>query len=75
MNLAVFSQRTDPGKIIGKVADYILTHNAYGFVDTKTGQVYSNAKQLESPENIDFLSHFNGWKYSHGVLNMAMLDL
>lgn len=65
----------DPEKNLRKVADYILENNAYGFVNTETGEVFPDASCIKSPKNIDFLSIYNGWKYSHGVLNMAMLDL
>jgi rhamnogalacturonyl hydrolase YesR len=75
MNVSMLFAESNPEKLIRIVPDYILGHNAYGFVNTKTGEVFPDAGHLNSPENIDFLSHYNGWQYRHGVLNMAMLDL
>lgn len=65
----------EPEIIVRKVADYILEHSPHGFVNTKTGEVFPDAGYLNSSENISLLSNLNEWKYSNGVINMAMFDL
>ena len=75
IHLSAFTQGNNPQIVIENVVSYILNNNQYGFINKETGKTYSSSEELNSPENINIISPYNGWKYSHGVLNMAMLDL
>jgi unsaturated rhamnogalacturonyl hydrolase len=75
ITLSVNLKGSNPKRVIENVVGYILENNKYAFINTETGEIFTSVDQLQSPENINILSRYNGWKYSHGVLNMAMLDL
>ncbi|SFB81116.1 Rhamnogalacturonyl hydrolase YesR [Parapedobacter composti] len=60
--------------VVRRVADYLLSQAAFGFVD-EGGRVYAKASDI--PEGIEaaFQTSYGAWHYTNGVINMAMLQL
>jgi len=73
---SIFSQSSkETEMVLRKVADKIVSENVLQFVDSKTGEKYT---QLKSDTDLHFLNcatEFCDWEYPSGVLNITMLEL
>ncbi len=71
-----FSQSSKETEIVlRRVADKIVSENVLQFVDSKTGEKYT---QLKNDTDLHFLNcatQFCDWEYPSGVLNITMLEL
>ncbi|MGF7230032.1 glycoside hydrolase family 88 protein, partial [Arachidicoccus sp.] len=61
--------------VLRKVADRIVSQTSYQFVNTKTGQTYSDLKGVPFSLDIKVKSAYNDWHYTNGVLDIAMMEL
>lgn len=71
-----FSQSSKETEIIlKKVADKILSENVREFVDSKTGEKYTQLKEDTDLHSLNCATELCDWEYPSGVLNIAMLEL
>ncbi len=61
--------------IIRKIADKIVKANVLEFVDSKTGEKYTQLTQDTDMRFINCATELCDWEYPSGVLNVAMLEL
>lgn len=78
--LLLFSQTTNaqartPESVIRSVADYVIAHTSFQFIDPKTKTLYPSAKKLSPEIDLRTESRYNRWEYANGVLNIGMMEL
>lgn len=73
--ITIQSQEKNTQRIVENIADYILANHEYGFINTRTGESFTQSDDLDSTQDIDIMSPYAKWHYWNGVLNIAMLDL
>ncbi len=56
------------------VADAVLNHTSFEFVDQKNGKHYSSTDAAPADAQLKIVSPANDWRYWNGVLNIAMLE-
>jgi unsaturated rhamnogalacturonyl hydrolase len=61
--------------ILRTIADNILNHAEFSFEGIQNRQTYTATKDIPDDVDVRFKSHFTGWHYTNGVLNMAMINL
>ena len=61
--------------VIRKIADRIISQTSYEFVNTQTGQTYTDLKNVPFSLYVKVKSPYNDWHYTNGVLDIAMMDL
>ncbi|HWB90598.1 MAG TPA: alginate lyase family protein, partial [Puia sp.] len=64
----------NPGELVRRVADNILSTTTYRFVNTKTNETYTATKGLAPSPDIKAQSKFNKWQYVNGVLAVGMMQ-
>jgi rhamnogalacturonyl hydrolase YesR len=75
-NQSIQGQETDQDiRIIRNIADHICDNTTFQFVDKKTGETYSSLENVTYSKSIKLKSQFNRWRYTNGVLNVALLEL
>lgn len=65
--------RTDE-RAVRSIANLLIKDTVYGFVDKKTGQIYSQAKDAPVEADLRLLSDYTTWRYTNGVINLGMLQ-
>lgn len=66
-------QRIAP--VLRKIADRIVHSTSREFVNTKTGQTYTDLKGVPFSLDVRVKSAYNDWHYTNGVLDIAMMEL
>lgn len=61
-------------QLVRKIADQIIKEATLGFT-TADGKLYKSSADIPENVNVKYASAYTGWHYTHGVLNMAMVDL
>ena len=61
--------------VIRKVADHVLAEASFGFVGIGNHVIYHAAKDIPADVAVKYQNKYVGWHYTHGVLNMAMLNV
>lgn len=61
--------------IIRKVADHVLRDAVFAFEGTDDHVTYTSAKDIPENVAVKYKNKWVGWHYTHGVLNMAMINL
>lgn len=59
--------------VVRRVADNVITHTSYQFINTKTGAKYTSLKGIEPTTDIRAESPYNKWYYPMGVLAIGMV--
>lgn len=73
---SIFSQSSkETEAVLRKVADKIVSENVLEFVDSKTGEKYSQLKKDDDLHFLNCATEFCDWDYPSGVLNITMLEL
>jgi len=68
-------QQNNPEDIVRKVADRVIEHTSFKFINTATGEKFSSTKGLDTSSNVRAESGYNKWAYVNGVLNVGMIEL
>lgn len=63
------------GSVLRKMANRIISQTSYQFVNTKTGEHYTNLKGVPFSLDVKVKSSYNDWHYTNGVLDIAMMEL
>ncbi|MCU7547551.1 glycoside hydrolase family 88 protein [Chitinophagaceae bacterium LB-8] len=61
--------------LVRKIADQIINETKLGFEGTENKQFYASSKDIPENTKVKYASPYTGWHYTHGVLNMAMINL
>lgn len=61
--------------VVRKIADRIITETTLGFEGVDNKQFYKSAKDIPEGTKVKYATPYTGWHYTHGVLNMAMVNL
>jgi rhamnogalacturonyl hydrolase YesR len=61
--------------VLRKIADRIVHSTSREFVNTKTGQTYTDLKGVPFSLDVRVKSAYNDWHYTNGVLDIAMMEL
>jgi rhamnogalacturonyl hydrolase YesR len=61
--------------LVRKIADQIITETKLGFEGTENKQFYASAKDIPENTKVKYATPYTGWHYTHGVLNIAMINL
>lgn len=61
--------------VIRRVADYVLEHAEFTFTDVLNRKIYTSTEEIPEDRAVRYSSPFEGWHYTNGVLNMAMINL
>jgi len=62
-------------EITEKVADNVLQHTSFRFIDKKSGDTFSSTKNIPVSQSVLVESDANEWYYMNGVINIGMLKL
>ena len=62
-------------EITEKVADNVLQHTSFRFIDKKSGETFLSTKNIPVSGSISVESDVNEWYYMNGVINIGMLKL
>ena len=73
--LSVFAKGQTNEELVRKIADQILKESTLGFVGTENGQFYKSSASIPENVKVKYSSPYTGWHYTHGVLNIAMVNL
>lgn len=60
---------------VRKVADHVLQETVFAFEGIDNHVTYSSSKDIPENVAVKYKNKYVGWHYTHGVLNMAMLNL
>src|ERR1700712_4913564 len=69
-----FGQAINSEELVRRVADHVIEHTSFKFVNSKTGEKYDSTKGLASGGNIKAESTYNKWAYVNGVLTIGMMQ-
>ncbi len=58
-----------------KIADRIVASTTYEFKNTKTGETYTNLKEVPFSMDVKVNCKYNNWHYTNGVTNIALMEL
>jgi rhamnogalacturonyl hydrolase YesR len=61
--------------VVRKIADQIIKETVLGFQGVTDGRFYATAAEIPENVAVRYASPYTGWHYTHGVLNMAMIEL
>lgn len=61
--------------LVRKIADQIIKETVLGFEGVDNKQQYKTSKDIPEGVKVKYASSYTGWHYTHGVLNMAMVNL
>lgn len=62
-------------ELVRRVADNVIAHTSYQFVNAKTGAKYTTTHNVESTPDLKVESPYNKWFYPMGVLSISMVQL
>ena len=62
-------------EVVRKIADQIIKETILGFKGTDNNQFYQSSKDIPENVKVKYASPYTGWHYTHGVLNIAMVNL
>ncbi len=65
----------DEMEVVKKVADNIVNHTSYAFIDKSNNQRYASVKGLAPGLNLEIESPYTTWHYWNGLLNLSFLSL
>lgn len=61
--------------LVRKIADQVMKETVLGFEGVENKQFYASSAAIPEGVNVKYASPYTGWHYTHGVLNMAMINL
>ena len=61
--------------LVRKIADQIIKETVLGFEGTENKKFYKKATEIPEGTMVKYATPYTGWHYTHGVLNMAMVNL
>lgn len=61
--------------LVRKIADQILKESVLGFEGVYNKKLYKSSLDIPDTVKVKYVSPYTGWHYTHGVLNMAMINL
>ncbi|MDQ3845727.1 MAG: glycoside hydrolase family 88 protein, partial [Bacteroidota bacterium] len=61
--------------VVRKIADRIIAETTLGFEGVDNKQFYESSKNIPEGVKVKYATPYTGWHYTHGVLNMAMVNL
>ena len=70
-----FAQPSADERIVKSLAENILLHTSYDFINKKTGEVFSKINKNNYTPDVEIKSPYTTWHYWNGVLNLAMMDM
>jgi len=62
-------------ELVKKIADQIIKEATLGFKGTENGTLYKSSSEIPENIRVRYASPYTGWHYTHGVLNIAMVNL
>ncbi|MDB5143124.1 MAG: glycosyl hydrolase family 88 [Mucilaginibacter sp.] len=68
------AQSNKTEEVVRRVADNVITHTTYQFINSKTGVKYASLKGLEPTTDVKAESPYNKWFYPMGVLAIGMVN-
>ncbi|MEO8110200.1 MAG: glycoside hydrolase family 88 protein [Ginsengibacter sp.] len=72
----LFAQtKSSPEEITRKVADRVIEHTSFQFINNKTGEKFSSTHGMDTSSDVRAESGYNKWAYVNGVLNVGMVEL
>ncbi|OUJ69786.1 glycoside hydrolase family 88/105 protein [Hymenobacter crusticola] len=74
LNVQLLAAQTTEA-VVRKVADQVLKETVLGFQGVENKQFYASAAAVPQGVPVKYASPYTGWHYTHGVLNLAMIDL
>jgi unsaturated rhamnogalacturonyl hydrolase len=69
-----YGQAVNSEELVRRVADNVVQHTSFKFVNSKTGQKYDSTKGLALSADIKAESSYNKWAYVNGVLAIGMMQ-
>jgi unsaturated rhamnogalacturonyl hydrolase len=73
--IAFSASAQDNEALVRKIADQIITETKLGFVGIDDNKLYASASAIPENIKVKYASSYTGWHYTHGVLNMSMINL
>lgn len=70
-----YAQSRSAEAVVRSVADRVIEHTAFSFIDPKTKTSYTSAKDISPQIELKVESQYNRWEYANGVLNIGMMEL
>jgi rhamnogalacturonyl hydrolase YesR len=61
--------------LVRKIADQVMKETVLGFEGVENKQFYASSAAIPEGVKVKYASPYTGWHYTHGVLNMAMVNL
>ncbi|MEI6946945.1 glycoside hydrolase family 88 protein [Paraflavisolibacter sp. H34] len=61
--------------LVRKIADQVMKETVLGFEGVDNKQFYASAAAIPEGVKVKYATPYTGWHYTHGVLNMAMINL
>ncbi|MXV17216.1 glycoside hydrolase family 88/105 protein [Hufsiella ginkgonis] len=61
--------------LVRKIADQVIRETKLGFEGADNKQFYASAAAIPEGVAVKYASSYTGWHYTHGVLNMSMVNL
>lgn len=62
-------------EVVRKIADQIIKETVLGFEGVETKKLYTSSKEIPENVKVKYATPYTGWHYTHGVLNIAMVNL
>ncbi|RYE39968.1 MAG: glycosyl hydrolase, partial [Sphingobacteriales bacterium] len=62
-------------EVVRKIADQVIKETTLGFEATDTHKFYQRGNEIPENIKVKYASPYTGWHYTHGVLNLAMINL
>ncbi|WP_207427211.1 glycoside hydrolase family 105 protein [Pedobacter sp. SYSU D00535] len=69
------SQAQNNEEVVRKIANQILKETVLGFEGTNDKRFYKASSEIPEGTKVKYASPYTGWHYTHGVLNIAMMNL
>lgn len=70
----LFANAQTNEQVVRKIADQIIKEATLGFT-AENGTFYKSSSDIPENVGVKYTSSYTGWHYTHGVLNMAMVNL
>lgn len=71
--LQPFAQNNEA--LVRKIADQIVKETVLGFEAVADKKLYASSAEIPQGVKVKYATPYTGWHYTHGVLNMAMINL
>ena len=75
MTTALFAQENSTEQVVRRVANHVITHTSFEFVNSATGQNFSSTQNIDTSSAVKAESGYNKWAYVNGVVNVGMIAL